>query len=346
MSTPVLDIDALVQPIPGDNPAGQPLPDGKRLELDELRKEPDPLDPSTAGRNPEWGKIVRMTTDMLEKSSKDLLAAARLVEAATKKEGVPGLRDGMKFLYRLVTDCWEHLHPMPENGEGYDIREGPLKWLNDIGRGARFPQTVSGLVVMTTGTGEFSYFDWLDANRKSEFEEQIPKADPRAVKQTYDDLIETQQALQDLARTLDEKMGAEIAPDFLTVENEQNLGTAITKCIGMVEEIAHRRGVPLKESEGVAPASASGEAGGSTSSGAAASGPVGIAPTRDGLYRQLTQIATALRGLEPHSPIPYLLDRCVRLGGMPFPELMRAMVKESGVLDELDRLLGVERKEE
>lgn len=345
MSSPaILDIDALVQPIPGDNPAGHPLPDGKRLELDELRKEPDPLDPATANRNPEWGKIVRMTTDMLEKSSKDLLAAARLVEAVTKKDGVPGLRDGMKLLHRLVTDCWDHLHPMPENGEGFDVREGPLKWLNDIGRGARFPQTVGGLVVMTTGTGEFNYFDWLDPARKPEFEEQIPKSDPRAVKETYDDLIETQQALHDLARTLDEKMGADVAPDFLTVENEQNLGTALTKCIGMVEEIAHRRGVALKESEG---AEAAPSGGGSASPGAAAaSGPAGIANTRDGLYRQLTQIASALRGLEPHSPIPYLLDRCVRLGAMPFPELMRAMVRENNTLDELDRLLGVEKKEE
>jgi type VI secretion system protein ImpA len=50
--------------------------------------------------------------------------------------------------------------------------------------------------------------------------------------------------------------------------------------------------------------------------------------------------------LEPHSPIPYLLDRCVRLGELPFPELMREIVRETAALDELDRLLGLEKPEE
>jgi hypothetical protein len=33
----------------------------------------------------------------------------------------------------------------------------------------------------------------------------------------------------------------------------------------------------------------------------------------------------------------------VKLGALPFPDLMRAIIRENGVLDELDRLLGVER---
>ena len=66
---------------------------------------------------------------------------------------------------------------------------------------------------------------------------------------------------------------------------------------------------------------------------------------RDQLYRQLAQIADALKRIEPHSPIPYLLERCVKLGAMPFPELMREVIREAGTLDELDRLLGLKREE-
>jgi type VI secretion system protein ImpA len=62
------------------------------------------------------------------------------------------------------------------------------------------------------------------------------------------------------------------------------------------------------------------------------------------LYRQLAQIADALKRIEPHSPIPYLLERCVRLGAMPFPELMREVIREAGALDEIDRLLGLTRE--
>ena len=38
-SPPLLDIDSLVAPIPGDSPAGAPLPYDVRLKLEELRKE-------------------------------------------------------------------------------------------------------------------------------------------------------------------------------------------------------------------------------------------------------------------------------------------------------------------
>jgi type VI secretion system protein ImpA len=345
-SSPVLDIESLIQPIPGANPAGVPLPDGRRLELDDLRKEADPLDPATAGRNPEWAKIVRMTSDLLTGSSKDLVTATRLLEAATKKDGVAGLRDGLRFLHRLAADCWDRLHPVPEEGEGFEVREGPMKWLNDIGRGARFPQTVAGLTLFRSGNAQFGYHDWLDETRKKEVEDAIPKTDPNAIRKVYAELNDALTALQDLARTLDEKMGADVAPDFLTVENELNLGTAIRRCISFVEEVAHRRGVPLKEGEAAAAAPTADSGSGSTVAAPSSFSVMNVANNREGLYRQVSQIAGALKVLEPHSPIPYLLDRCVRLGALPFPELMRAMIRENAALDELDRLIGVEKKED
>jgi type VI secretion system ImpA family protein len=342
-SPPVLDIDALVLPVPGADPAGRPLPDSSRLELDELRKEPDPLDPATAGRNPDWGKLVRAASNVLTTKSKDLLAAARLVEAATKKDGIPGLRDGLRLLHRLTTECWDRVHPMPEDGEGYDVREGPVKWLNDVSRGAKFPHVVMELELVRVGNQGFSYLDWLRPARKAELEEVITKADPAALRRVYDDLGEALKALQDLAAALDEKLGADVAPDFLTPENETNLGTALARCVELVEVVARRRGAPLTDTP-----AASAEANGATpvSDVPATAAPVSVAATRDGLYRQLGQIAATLKGIEPHSPIPFLLDRCVRLGALPFPDLMRAIIRENGALDELDRLLGVEKKAE
>ena len=162
-----------------------------------------------------------------------------------------------------------------------------------------------------------------------------------ALRGTHADLLAARQALDDLVTTLAaRRIDPDNTPDYTSHDTPSNLGTALDKCIDMVEDIAKRRGfhlvppVPGAESDAGAGAS-TGEAG----------IPATTAGTREGLYRQLGEIAAALRRIEPHSPIPFLLERCVKLGGMPFPELMRAMIRENAAVDEVDRLLGIEKKE-
>ena len=70
------------------------------------------------------------------------------------------------------------------------------------------------------------------------------------------------------------------------------------------------------------------------------------AATRDEVYRRLADLADTLERLEPHSPIPYLIKRAVELGAMPFPLLIRALIREQGVLSELNRELGIKEEAE
>ena len=134
-SATVLDLDSLLQPIPGDKPAGEPLSDTLRMELDANRREPIPGDDTTSHWKADWPKVLRVTSESLTEKGKDIHAAARLVEAATKVHGAAGLRDGLRFLQRMVDECWDRIHPVPSNGDTTDIRESPIIWLNDVGRG-------------------------------------------------------------------------------------------------------------------------------------------------------------------------------------------------------------------
>jgi len=345
-SPAVLDIESLVQPIPGDNPAGVPFPDMLRFELDDLRKDADPMDPATAGRRADWPKIIKLATNALENKSKDYLLGVRLLEALTKKSGLPGMRDGLRLLHRLTADCWDRIHPMPEEGETMDVREGAFKWINDVTRGARFPQAVLESPLFKSGGRPFAYVDSIKSDTKAEFDEAAPRADAASLKLGYEDLDECGQALNDLAAALDEKMGAEIAPDFLSMETSTNIGSALQKCLELLEQTAKKRGVTLGEAAPVEAEEASSGDDSSTASnsggGGSTGGGTGIANNREGLYSQLSRIAMALKTIEPHSPVPYLIERCVRMGSMAFPDLMRAMVRENAALDELDRLLGME----
>src|SRR5262249_52905081 len=67
--------------------------------------------------------------------------------------------------------------------------------------------------------------------------------------------------------------------------------------------------------------------------------------TRADAYRQLSEAAALLQRLEPHSPIPYPVQRAVELGAMPFPQLMRALIRDANTLTELSRELGIKSEE-
>ena len=340
MSSPaVLNPDELVLPISDASPSGEPLADAVRLQLDELRKEADDFDASSAGRQADWPKIIRLATETLAGKSKDLLVAVRLVEATTKKHGVAGLRDGLILLGRLVTDCWDYLHPIPGPDEDAEVRVGPFNWLNDSMRGAKFPQAIRSIPLLKTGSKTFAYVDWITPERKGDLEDAIGKIDIPALRNAFADATAAWSALEALSRSLDDKLGNDIAPNFLSPENTSSIGTAIEQCLQLIREVAHRRGVELEPSANPAAEPDAGDAG---TAPTGSSGPTSHGNSREELYRQIEVIATTLKRIEPHSPIPFMLERCVRLGGLPFPSLMRAIIREAGTLDELDRIMGLE----
>lgn len=342
-SAPILDIESLLQPIPGSDPAGGPMPDDVRNELNELRKEPIPNDPETANLKPDWARIVRIATDTLTKKSKHLIVAARLLEALTKRDGIRGLRDGLQLLERLTAECWDRLHPQPDEDDGMSVRAGPYQWFNDRTRSAMLPQAVGNCPLVIRDGQSFCYHDWIDATKKEELNKAIPGFNPKNLRNTYEDLIAARDALKNLETSLNEKLGVEDTPDFTGTDNPDNLGTAIRNCLLMVEDMAKKRGAPLTDE--AAPEASSAAPPEETSDSATPainrSSAVGIAQNRDGLYRQIQQIADQLRQLEPHSPIPYLLDRCVRMGALPFPQLVKDMISTAGAVDEIEKLLGI-----
>src|SRR5580704_14779123 len=105
MASPALiEVDALLAPIAGENPAGESLPFSVRQQLDELRKEinPDLFDPDDPLRPDQpkladWRGIINLGKQTLERTSKDLFVASRLLEALVKQHGFAGARDGLQL---------------------------------------------------------------------------------------------------------------------------------------------------------------------------------------------------------------------------------------------------------
>src|SRR5262249_4555492 len=140
-SAALLDFATLVAPIPGENPAGSPVPLTLRQKLEAMRKEfePHPDNPSLppVPKKPDWQGIERLAQETLINTSKDLETTFRLAEALVKLHGVVGLRDSLHLLNELAAQCWDRFHPTPEEGEGMEVRAERFYWITEPDKGAR-----------------------------------------------------------------------------------------------------------------------------------------------------------------------------------------------------------------
>src|SRR6056297_272025 len=154
-SRTTFDIDALLQPIPGDQPGGDPRAyrRGVRTALAELRNPPrssNPDDPETghAARTIDWAAILHTAATALREQTKDLRVACHLTEAAMQQWGLAGLRDGFSLLQRLCETYWETLAPELDPDEP-DARSSMLEnLLDDPSRGPQLPAEIRALPLL------------------------------------------------------------------------------------------------------------------------------------------------------------------------------------------------------
>jgi type VI secretion system ImpA family protein len=341
---PLVDFKSLLAPISEDERAGGGVPFDVRERLEQARKEvnPDAFAPDDPLRpadfiKADWAGIIALCQETLRNTSKNLLVAARLVEALTKKHGFVGLRDGFHLLRLLVDTCWDRLDP-PLEDEDMEVRAGPFNWLDDPDRGAVFPNTIRTVPVLAADGNQFCWNDWQQSQAGGEKQEMIDKvilAAPRdRCQAVVDNLTQAQQELRFLMQSLSEKMGPD-APGFTVVR------PAISDCLKLAQGILQKKGPAGAPEESTGTELAVSDGAGQT---------VGVSKprmsTREDIYQELATAAAALERLEPHSPVPFLVRRAVELGALPFPLLMQELIRDANVLAEMNRELGIKQRQE
>ena len=63
--------------------------------------------------------------------------------------------------------------------------------------------------------------------------------------------------------------------------------------------------------------------------------------TRADAIKQLQRVAEFFRRTEPHSPVPYLVQRAVRWQEMPLEEWLQELIKDTSVLSAVKETLGL-----
>ncbi len=357
-STQTLDLEPLLVPIPGENPAGESVRyAGPYDTIQEARRADEELAQGEWKHEikaADWPRVVAVATEVLAVKSKDLQVAVWLTEALIKQHGFPGLRDGLCLLRELHERYWEHLFPPIEEGD-LESRSVLLEWLNE-----KLPPSLRAIAVTRSRDGNhYSWLHWEESRAVDNLGRQNPEAmqallaegkingeqfdkavvgTPRAFYETLDDdLSQCWEECGRLEEVVDKSYGRD-APSLL------NIKKAIEDCRGLVTNIVKKKRelepdakAPEPEVKPESPVARHREARMPLSSES-----VPFAPQdRSDALNRLAAVAEFFRQTEPHSPVSYLVQRAVQWGQMPLEDWLREVISDEAVLTRVRETLGL-----
>jgi type VI secretion system protein ImpA len=352
----IIDLEALLAPIPGDNPAGQDMSDS--LELDEIKEARRSEDPDLNQgewkrevKTAQWPRVKELAVQLLTQKSKNLEVACWLSEALAQLHQFEGVHAGLELIRNLLTNYWDTLYPNIVDND-LDLRIGRVAWLNTY-----LPPVIHAIPLTAQATGGYGWQRWQESREVENLGRQNPEAMQQAIdegklsaaafdkavretpagfyRELYDAISRCRQSASDLEKTVDERFGRD-APSLAQIRQ------AIQDCFNLVERTAKEKGVFAPKDE-TTPGSmeAEGEEVGAGAQIAARPSTTGPIQNRQEALRRLAEVAMYFRQNEPTSPVSYLLDRAVKWGNMTLDQWLHEMIKEGWTLDTLLGLLGI-----
>lgn len=337
------DIDTLLQPIPGDAPCGVALLHDPALEaVKDARREDDPSLPAgvwqTELKVADWAAVETQCVDLLTRRSKDLMVAAWLAEAWLHRHGWEALPAGMSLIEALCTRFWGGVHPLPREGD-FGFRAAPIAWV-----ASQFPGLLAGRIGLCERPergGAFTLAQWEGAKRLAitlADRKDVPTARREEAKREADALDAAVRAAA-IPVLLARQRAIQVAKNGIGRIDAwctQHIGDE-APAFGALLDVLERVLALLKEWSPMEPELNSNDGTLDTAvsgSGAAHSLHSGgttqqsIPSSRESAYRQLALIGEFLMRYEPHSPVPYMIQRALEWGEMPLPELLRQLTEE------------------
>lgn len=332
--------EGLLNPIPGDNPSGQSLRyDPVYDKIREARRAEEELQLSEeASKRDVWGRavkkadfvqVIKLSTEVLSKRTKDLQIAAWLTEALLLQERIPGLTQGLDLIRGLIENFWDTLYPEIEEGD-LEMRAGPIEWVGALleSQVHKVPITKNKLDwYKFQESRRVGYEDDAKGNEAKmaarqaaidekkctaeEFDEAVKNTPESFFRQLTEDLAAANVSVQSLETLCDEKFGRD-APNFANLKKAlEDLQDAVREFWKPAEE---------KEPEPEAPAEPPEEGvseRGTSLAAAPARKRAGISEEPadpDDAVRRLIGVARYLRLANPANPVPYMVLRGLRWG--------------------------------
>ncbi|HKQ30726.1 MAG TPA: type VI secretion system protein TssA [Burkholderiales bacterium] len=339
-------LDALLAPIEGPDPGGQNLHgDAVHRNIQEARREDDPTIPMGPWvrelKRANWDQAGDIAVRTLVGKSKDLRLAVWLLEAQLHRHGFAALAPCLTLIDLLCRCHWESLHPRADDGGDLEYRINVIHWVNE----KLLPVLRLVPITRTGREREFNWSDWEQAQRLEQVRAQGGKtADAEGVR-----VLDFSAAMASTSTEWCLDMHAHLSDAFAAVgrlsETLNELcdkdSPSLLAIGGLIEQIQtlaaselHKRGVRFDMAptdDGDEPQLESTYADTDI-----------VIRDRASAYARLAEAADYLMRIEPHSPVPYLIQRAITWGNLNTAELYQELFVRFGGQLNIFEMLGLQ----
>ncbi len=313
----------LLAPIEGDNPSGRPIRNDPIYDkIKDARREEEGIAEGAWKRAPkvaDHALVVKLTSEVLATTSKDLQLASWWTESMLKREGVIGLLDGVVLMRRLLETYWDTVFPELEEGDP-SLRAGPLDFI-----GLKLSETLLAAPCNAAKHGFRQYETArligsddetrLDDARREAREAHIEKGEPD-IETILASVDATPKAwFVELTQAISDTTAEVYALDAFGNEHFIDEAPSFRRLLDTLESIERsakdllaRRRLQEPDDDGLATATSDG---GGTVGGVVAT--LGAIPTSEAdAGARVVVAARYLRRARPTDPVPYSLLRALR----------------------------------
>lgn len=350
-----LDVDALLEPIAGAEPAGRDL---RRAGEDaalyyrlkearfgaRARERQADAEADGAAQPPEWRTLFDGAHLLLREQTKDIEIATWLIEATLRLRGFAGLRFGLLVLDGLIARYWAELHSV--DLETVSDKVAPITGLNGLEAEGALIQPIRLTPLASGGEESAGLWLWQQAARGGA-ESRAAKLVAASIKATSRDrFAEVSRelhgawiAFNQLSARLDQVCGAD-APPLSTLRTVLEETMDALRQMSGIDPAAEVAELARQAADAAQPAVEAAAAAPAAAVAVAVRDPHAL-ETRDDALRELGRIALFFREREPHSPISYALETLIRRARLPLADLLRELIPDEAVRRSALNMAGI-----
>lgn len=353
-----LNFNTILKPISSDSPAGVDLREDSVLnalyyQIKDLRQKARQAETKHRMQESDdtglasWKELIVIAIDVLSNKSKDLEIFAWLIEALLRVYQFAGLAQGFAVAIELIDVFWETLFPIMEDND-LSAKLAAFIGLNGEDSPGSLIQPIKSVSITAVKSGRnFALCHYLHALELEKISDTQKKN--QRIKELGYHLHEIQQAVKDSPPKFYQSLLSALT---LCQENHKKLDETFFRHCGVnapptsyirnalvdVQDHIHflLQDLPVSSPSVISENTTVKES-------------VSITNLTEIRFNNraealnlLNSISAYFSKLEPHSPVPFLLNRAVRWANMPLPELWRELIVEEETRKNVGKLTGVE----